>query len=356
MLIYVAAFALICLWGVNVKLKNKDFFEDYMSPDETTAIKGIFILIVFFSHFNSYVDFELKSDLIYENAVNIIGQWMVTLFMFYSGYGIMEQIEKKGNGYVRALPSKRIAGLIFRFDIAVVLFVAIKLLLNEKIKPMKLVLSFIGWESMGNSNWYIFDILLLYAVTYIAFRFIKDKRYNAAGAAAVTVFCLGYIVFLAKTDIKQVWWYDTVLCYCAGMFWSLWRKHFEKYISSNAVIYVAVLVMLAAASIVTKKYDENGFVNILSMLCFTALVVVATMRVRFYNKVLLWCGKHLFEIYILQRIPMKLLGKVELMTENVYLYFALCLMISLCLAFVFSKVTDKMWKRINALFQRKENC
>lgn len=356
MLIFVAAFAVLCLYGVKFKVKNNVYFEDYMSPEKTTAIKGIFILIVFFSHFNSYADFTLKSDLIYENIVKLIGQWMVTLFMFYSGYGVMEQIKKKGKAYIKSLPSKRIASILFKFDIAVLLFVLIKIVLDEKVKPAKLLLSLVGWESMGNSNWYIFDILLLYAVTYIAFRFIKDEKKYLFGVVGVTAFCLTYIFFLAKTDIKEYWWYDTVLCYCCGMLWSLYRKYFEKLIAGNVFGYIIILSILVFACLVTKKYDENGIINILSMLCFTALVVASTMRISFCNKALVLCGKYLFEIYILQRIPMKLLGKVEFLTENVYLYFALSLLITLTLAFVFSKITEKIWKGLNSLFQRKENC
>ncbi len=356
MVIYVAAFALLCLFGVKFNFKKGSFYEDYMSVQKTTAIKGIFILIVFFSHFNSYADFTLKSDLLYESTVKLIGQWMVTLFMLYSGYGVMEQIKKKGEGYISSLPSKRIASLLFKFDIAVLIFVLIRLILGEKIRPVKLLLSLIGWESMGNSNWYIFDILLLYAVTYIAFRLIKDEKKYAFGALGVTVFCLGYILLLAKTDIKEYWWYDTVLCYCAGLFWSLWRKHFEKLIAENVFVYSVIIAVLLALSLVTKKYDENGIINILSMLCFTALVVAVTMRVSFCNRALVLSGKYLFEIYILQRIPMKLLGRLDFMTQNVYVYFASCLLITLVLAFVFSKATDKMWKGLNLVFKREENC
>lgn len=356
MVIYVALFAALCLFGVKFNLKKNSYFDDYMSPEKTTAIKGIFILIVFFSHFNSYADFTLKSDLIYENTVKIIGQWMVTLFMFYSGFGVMEQIKKKGSDYIRTLPWKRIASLLFKFDTAVLIFVLIKIVLDEKIKPLKLVLSLVGWESMGNSNWYIFDILLLYAVTYLAFRFIKDEKKYVLGAVSVTAFCLGYILFLAKTDVKEYWWYDTVLCYCAGMFWSLYRRYFEKLIVNNRFVYSAVLVLLVFASLVTKKYDENGIINILSMLFFTALVVAATMRISFCNKALVWCGKYLFEIYILQRIPMKLLGEFDFMKDNVYLYFALCLVITVGLAYVFSAFTNKLWKGIASGFGRKQNC
>ncbi len=357
MLVFVAAFALMCLWGARAKLRNGAFFDDYMSPEKTTAIKGVFIIIVFFSHFNSYADFTWSGDLLYVRMVKIIGQWMVTLFMFYSGYGVMAQIDRKGEAYVRAMPAKRILSLIFKFDIAVIIFTLIKLALNEKIRSSKFLLSLIGWESMGNSNWYIFDILLLYAITYIAFRFIKDKKYYIVGCAAVTAFSLGYILLLAKTDIKDYWWYDTVLCYCAGMFWFLWRKPLEKLIAGKTAVWLPVLTLFAAASIIANKFDQRTAVKLLSTLLFTALVVVVTMRISFCNKALIWCGKHLFEIYILQRIPMKLLGQLPFITQNVYLYFALCFAFTAVSAVAFSRLTDEMWKKLyNAFFTKVDKC
>ncbi|MBR5505641.1 MAG: hypothetical protein IKV73_04980 [Clostridia bacterium] len=62
---------------------------DYLSRDVTTSIKWIFILMVFFSHFNSYVQYTEWLARIYTIPFHLIGQGMVTMFLFYSGYGVM---------------------------------------------------------------------------------------------------------------------------------------------------------------------------------------------------------------------------------------------------------------------------
>lgn len=73
------------------------------------------------------------------------------------------------------------------------------------------------------------------------------------------------------------------------------------------------------------------------------------MRVAFKNKVLIWCGKHLFEIYILQRIPMILLKAFGLDQWNVYLYFAGCAGITLALIYPFKWLTDRLVTAINVV-------
>ena len=35
-------------------------------------------------------------------------QLMVTMFLFYSGYGVMESIKRKGDDYIKSFPKKRI--------------------------------------------------------------------------------------------------------------------------------------------------------------------------------------------------------------------------------------------------------
>lgn len=48
--------------------------NDYLSPEKTTTIKGIFIILVFFSHFNSYVIYSNALDNIYIKIIGYVGQ------------------------------------------------------------------------------------------------------------------------------------------------------------------------------------------------------------------------------------------------------------------------------------------
>lgn len=88
-------FILIILAGS--KIKNN---EAYLTLEQTNVIRGIFILIVFFSHFNSYVTYNNILDNSYLKIITYFGQAMVAPFLFYSGYGIMEQINKNGIKYI----------------------------------------------------------------------------------------------------------------------------------------------------------------------------------------------------------------------------------------------------------------
>jgi len=88
-------------------------------------------------------------------------QLVVCMFLFYSGYGIMESFKIKEN-YVNQLPKNRIFKTLFNFDFAVLIYMLLYVFFQHKeIGLKKVLLSFIGWESFGNSNWYIFSIFVL---------------------------------------------------------------------------------------------------------------------------------------------------------------------------------------------------
>ena len=348
MIILFAVFACICVYGIQLKPANGDkYMTDYMSVDKTMAIKGIFIIIVFFSHFNSYVDFTSAGDIFYLEHFSKIGQRMVTMFMFCSGYGVMESIKRKSIAYVKKIPVQRVLGTLFRFDIAILLFIVIYIARGLVPTAKQIILSFIGWDSVGNSNWYIFAILVCYAITYVAFVIFRDKGNYFPGAVAVTIGAMAYIIVLGGLNLKSAYWYDTILLYPCGIFWSLLKDKLDKIININRIMWFVCFVVSVAAALVTWHYKNVSLVaNLLGNMLFALAVVLFSMRVSLNNKVLRWCGKNLFGLYILQRVPMIIFRETGLADYNIYLYFAGCLVATVVLAVVFEKYTGILWNFI----------
>lgn len=87
-------------------------FERALDKEQTTCINGIFVVFVFLSHFGQYEVMPWNGILL------AIGQLMVAPFLFYSGYGIMEQIKRRGNKYIDSMPRKRILKFYVHFCMA----------------------------------------------------------------------------------------------------------------------------------------------------------------------------------------------------------------------------------------------
>ena len=229
------------LWGIC--FTKNGFYEDYIDKSQCNSIKGVFILVVFLKHIPLYIeesgyDMSKGLDALLSKANSSLGQLLVVMFLFYSGYGIMESIKKKGTKYIDSLPKRRISTILINFDIAVMAFIVLHLIMGKPLDIGNCLLALTGWTDVGNSNWYIFIILLCYLLSYISFKLIRN--HNAA-FTAMAVLALISVMLLA--ELKQSWWYNTMLCYPAGMAYSLYKNKVEQIWKSHYLPCLAVTVI-----------------------------------------------------------------------------------------------------------------
>lgn len=296
------------------------FYGDYLGREQTNTIKGIFILLVFFSHFMGYVRQAGG------HAINMpLGQMIVTCFLFYSGYGVMEAIKRQGRAYIKTIPKRRILTTLLNFDIAVLAFIAVDLLLGRALTWQQCLLSFVCWDSVGNSNWYIFAILLCYAVTFFT------HRGGGSLCLLVLVPCM-----VALSFVKGSWWYDTMLCYPAGMIYAEYKPRIDA-LMRNKWPYFVVFCTLALGYLFLSKCPlfVRGLIPNLTAISFALCVIVMTMRVPLRHNALVWCGKNLFPLYIYQRIPMLILFTLDptgFASWRIPIYFIGCFLATLGIA------------------------
>ncbi len=305
---------LVILIISKAKYKHKGFYHDYHSLDTTNAVKGVFIALVFISHIRPYIHragymFENTLwDRLFANTNEYLGQWIVAMFLFYSGYGVMESIKKKGVEYVASIPRKRILNTLINFDVAVAVFAVISLFTPNDYTIKNYILSFTGWESVGNSNWYIFVILLCYFITYLSFCKSIGKN-NSHTIGAITATTLLLVSMVALSFLKGSWWYDTMLCFGTGIAFSLLREHIEP-VAKKYYWFILPMLMLLLIGLDNLPYRMRGAVynTYCSTLCL--LIVMLTMKIRINNSALMWAGKNLFPLYIYQRVPMILFSAI----------------------------------------------
>ena len=184
-----------------VRYKRQGFFSDNLGLDQANAIKGFFVLMVFLGH--SVLSLK-TSGFQFSGIINVwgericaeFGQLVVVMFLFYSGYGVMESYREKGRDYLRSFPRKRVLTTLLNFDIAVLLFVAMDLMLGVKLDFKQIGLSLLAWDSVGNSNWYVFIILCSYVAAYLGFRLFPNDKVKSAFfvflMALLGMVCLSY--------------------------------------------------------------------------------------------------------------------------------------------------------------------
>lgn len=341
MVIFIIMLAVMCLWGVRVSGKNG--FADYMSPQKTGSIKGVFVVIVLLSHVRQYVALDNSAmNAPFKDFMSFLGQLMVVAFLFYSGYGVALGLKNK-DGYAKTLPTKRALKVLLHFDIAVLIFYITGLALGKNYSIEKLLLSFIGLDGVGNSVWFIFDIIILYLLTFAVFVFAKKRM--IIGTAVMTVVSFAAVLLIKEFKGNEYWWYDTILCYPLGMWYALAKPHIDKKILPSFWKWsVSLAVTLAGFVLLRNAYTESGnnrWFFIAEALVFALLTVLVSMRISINNKVLQWFGKRVFGIYILQRIPMMILSYFGA-NENPVLFAAASFALTIVLAELFERAMDKL--------------
>lgn len=340
-------FYIILLAVVLCGLRFNRYNQDYISVQQTNAIKGVFIWLVFMGHIMPYIvdvaPFELAVDRAAASVVGTLKQLVVAPFMFYSGYGVMNSIKHKGAGYVGSIPKRRVMTTMLNFGVAVSFFVLLNLILNISMSLERVLLSFVCMASVGNSNWYIFVICICYLSSYLSYKlFGYGKRYLMTNLTLMILFAL------VISQFKGSWWYDTCLAYSAGSVYCYYKESVERVVNRNYLIYVT---LAASALVVSYIVMLNAtiaqsllFMNVCSV-CFSLFIVVLSMRLQLKSRLLEWSGKNLFPLYIYQRIPMLLFSVLCggcLVAELKYVYVIVCAVISIALARLYKYIAIKL--------------
>lgn len=328
----------LCLY--RVKVIPIGFNDDYLSKDCTNSVKGLFILLVVLSHSLQYIKrspyaFDEFGDIPFLFFLSSLSQLVVVMFLFYSGYGVGESFKSKGETYVNKMPRHRILGTLLNFDVAVIIFIALCVLLGISVSLRQCLLSFIGWESVGNSNWYIFVIILCYLMTFLCLRLpIENTTYRVGLLFGLCTMC---IVFLSA--FKDDYWYNTILCYPLGFLYSSYKDKVEVYLKRNYVKCALGIIICFILFYVLKHFLNDKLqlsYNLMSM-AFVLMLIVVTFKVRVDNPPLRWIGSHLFPIYIYMRLPMIFMEENTpgLISATPALFIVISLVVTLCIAHVY---------------------
>lgn len=326
------------------------FNKDYLNKEITTSINGIFVILIVFSHYAQYAGFEGVYDAPYLALREHLNQMVVASFLFYSGYGMMESIKRKGDAYIDKIPSKFLQ-LLFKFDIAVVLFLIADTAFGI-VYPLKhVLLAFTSWTAVGNSNWYITAILMIYLCIFLAFKLgkmISPARAEDLGPVLTLVFIIACVYLQMKLDRPQ-YCYNTMIIASLGMFWSKYKSTVGKIVMKNEFTYLMFLAATIAVYVISFSHRWEYGIEGYSVwaLAFTILLVLITMKIRIYNKVLEWFGTHVFSIYILQRIPMMMLDHFGVIRSHVYVGLIAAFLLTIPLALLFEKCTGRLIGLIN---------
>ena len=351
MTLFLIPLLLVAFYGCRVYLQPSAWNDDCLSRSSTSAVNGIFVLLVMLSHGVSYLPQFTVFDQGYLAIRSFLGQLVVVSFLFYSGYGIHRQLANRGESYRKTLLSHRFLKVLFHFDLAVLMFLLLQTLLGEQYRLRRILLSLVAWEKLGNSNWYIFAVLCLYVMVWLSYFIFRKK--DIAALISVTVLCGVYLVLLEQFGNRSSdCWYNTIFCFPAGMWFSRYRDRLLPALKKRIWLWGLLLLVCIGLVALRSPFPEllkNPWIYNLWAICFMAGVVLLTMKVKLGNKAICFVGALTFWLYILQRLPYILLEHLGLTNVNAYLYLSVCIVCT----FLLAVAADKIVTRLDGFIWRK---
>ncbi len=285
---------ILTIYGISVKMHG--FIDQPFDRRVKHSINGMFIILVFCRHIFQYISpsFHTVPYLI-DKAGSIIDghlfQLLVVSFLFFSGYGLTISAERRGG--CKQIPIHRCLTVLLNFMIAVCLFAVLQLTIGSKFSLKEFLLSLICWDSLGNSNWYIFCILWCYMFSYISYKLSSSK---ATFIVIVWLLSITYILTLYK--FKGSYWYDTVLAYPTGVTFTVYRKRIMWILKERWLQIFALIMVLFGVSYYVLLRHPNALVHNATSIMLCLMMIIIMMKVRIQNRYLEWMGKNLFPLYI----------------------------------------------------------
>lgn len=352
-------YLILCLLSIiNINIKGKNsFFNDYMDVESANSVKGIFVWMIFFRHFTGYLKNNKKINRTSFLINRAFGQNIVSLFLFYSGYGINESFKKKGKYYIRTLPKKSLI-LFIKFQISLLIYLINNIILGIKTSLKSYLFALILKTGIGNSFWFTFTIIALYIYSYFSFNFTNKS--NLCSIIILNIICCLHMIIVFEYYHKnQIISIDTIFCFIIGLYYSLFKFYLDQFIMKNDINYYLVLFIFILFYHYFYMGERKHIFNIvLKNGTFTFISILTTMKIKFKNEFLNLLTSHSYSIYILQRIVMIHIWKKGFFKDNEFIQFFFEFIFVILLALLFDKYTnsiDELMKHKNIQNKKKFN-
>lgn len=313
--------------------------SDYLSKENSNCLKAIFALLIMISHMFAYRKFGVNLGL--GPVITAFGYLSVSVFLFFSGYGLTVSYINKGNAYFNGYLRKRVLPVYIINVFLIVLYSIFQIAIGYKLSVIQIVQSFFIGGTVVKYGWYIQLILLFYVLYLLAFN--KSSIYK--GIIKISGLIILFCIICAILKMHQTW-YESSLAFILGAVWARNKAKFDL-LFNNIKNYIAGIVSVFITFSICFVLGNAGIlpliikipVKMVSSVLFVLLVLLVTMKIRINFKPTEFLGNYFFEIYIFQGFIIVLFSEV-LVINNILIYYLVCITCSILVAMIMHPVIN----------------
>ncbi|AAM31800.1 conserved protein [Methanosarcina mazei Go1] len=309
----------------HTKLYNFEF----LSKGNTDRIRGLLALVVILHHVAQRMD-NVGLMLPFCQA----GSYAVSIFLFFSGYGLMTSSLKNPN-YFKNFFCKRISKVYIPFLIINIFTLSIyQLTFNSEYSLIDKLFYTTGIKLIDSVTWYIIITLVFYVIFYILF---KNNQINVA---VRRLFIYSLIFYFSCYIIKiGSWWYINSFSFPIGIYTAINFNKICSYIEKNYTKYTIFFILSfgilssGIASFLLYQVFHFHFkviIETLSSILFLPVVLLLLLKVDLRHNFLNFFGDISYEMYLIHMKIYIILGEFLQINKsyNILVYFIIVIMLS----------------------------
>lgn len=320
MILLILFFVFIIVYGMSFKEGGQIF----LTKEKTVYLKGICSIEIVLGHIGLFTNSKILFP--FQKA----GVLVVGLFLLFSGYGLTVSYLKKQKKYLGTW-KKRILTIFMPAFITYGLYAIVEFFLGYTFNP------FIGF--FIKTNWYIFEIIVLYALFFILLRYFDINKC----IRLITLFSLIFVICAHYLGISNPW-YGSTMCFPLGMYYAYHEKEIINKINRSFMMTVILTLLLTVIAIGiyfmlgNKYFISNVVARNFAAMTFSIFICILTTKVNIGNAITLFLGKISYEIYLTHLFILNILRDVQV--DGIAMAY-ITILLTLVIAFILHQLINK---------------
>ena len=329
-LIILVLFASLLFSGIHLRRDNE---KDIFSIDSSQSLRGLSAIEITLGH----IGIATQSIFLFPNRK--AGILFVGIFFFLSGYGLIYSLKNKEN-YISNFFRKRFFKIFLPAYTVYMIVLFIKLfILQIPFEKDEIVKYIIGYHFADGANWYIVELIVMYALFQICYKYFQIHYANYILLTISLLFVLG--AFAAGLDNP---WYGSTLCFNIGLFYGEYKEKINDFFWKNFWIKNIFCMGIMLAGILgffleDKSFWGNVLFRSIASTFWILWLISSLQRINFSSKLCNFLGSFSYEIYLIHPVVILLLSGIT----QPFIFSVLCLAITIMIAWLYHKLLRLIW-------------
>jgi peptidoglycan/LPS O-acetylase OafA/YrhL len=283
--------------------------EDALSISQGNSVKGIAALLLVVVHIREVLDVMPISYKILATG----GYLFVSIFFFYSGYGITKKQRSDGNYVSERLPKRILYLLELTVGSEILYYCVYVAAFGREIELLDALKCITGITALNGALWTVTAMLIIQACIWMLEKvgFLRNYKYRYTVMSVIGV--IAYIAITLLRGRRGAWEMQSCFAFSLGCLFAEAENQMRETAQKQKFLFAAVFVIAFIAPYISEFLLRKDVLIVrvvfgtLASLTFILLMVSILEQVKIGNRVTRYFGSMFTEIYIFHGIVLKVL-------------------------------------------------